>query len=108
MLMRLLAPLVATIVIELGVLLCLGERRRKVLLGSVVINVPLNLYAIYVDYGPTTVIVGEMLVMVVEELWYAWLIRDWRQAFLYSLLCNAVSYLTGLLFQMLMIYFTSY
>ena len=103
MLMRLLAPLVATIVIELGVLLCLGERRRKVLLGSVVINVltnvPLNLYAIYVDYG---------LVMVVEELWYAWLIRDWRQAFLYSLLCNAVSYLTGLLFQMLMIYFTSY
>ena len=51
--MRLLWPLVATIVIELGVLLFLGERRRKVLYGSVVMsvltNVPLNLYAINVS-----------------------------------------------------------
>ena len=112
MMMRLLWPLVATIVIELGVLLFLGERRRKVLYGSVVINVltnvPLNLYALNVSNGPSTVIVGELLVIVIEMLWYRWLVKDWRQAFIYSLLCNAVSYLTGLLLQMIFIYLTSY
>ena len=100
MLIRLLVPLVATIAIELAVLLFLGERRPKVLYGSVVINVltnvPLNLYALYVGNGLSTVIVGE------------WLVKDWRQAFVYSVLCNAVSYLTGLLFELLYIQLTSY
>ena len=100
MLMRLLAPLVATIVIELGVLLCLGERRRKVLLGSVVINVltnvPLNLYAVYeTPEGWGTVVAGEALVVVAEALCYRWLLADWRQAWIYSLLCNAISFLAG-------------
>ena len=53
MLKMLLVPLVATIVIEWGVLLLLGERRRRVLLASVAINVltnvPLNLFALCVD-----------------------------------------------------------
>lgn len=105
----LLIPLIGTIVIELGVLLLMGERRRKVLYGSVVINVltnvPLNLYALYEDKWLLTVVAGETTVVVVETLWYAWLVRNWRQAWVYSLLCNAISFLTGLLLELLYLCF---
>lgn len=98
--MRLLGPLVATIVIELGVLLFMGERHRKVLYGSVAMNVltnvPLNLYAVYeTPEGWGTVLAGEALVVVAEALCYRWLLADWRQAWIYSLLCNAISFLAG-------------
>ena len=102
MLKMLLWPLVATIVIELGVLLFMRERRRKVLYGSVVMNVltnvPLNLYAFYVADGWNTVIVGEALVVLVEALCYKRLVGEWQMAWIYSLLCNAISFLTGELF----------
>lgn len=105
MIMRLLWPLVVTIVIEWCMLLYLGERRRKVLWGSVVVNVltnvPLNLFAVYVSSGWTTVVIGELLVVLIEALWYAWLVNDWHQSLVYSVLCNAVSFLTGLLFQLI-------
>lgn len=105
MIMRLLWPLVATIIIEWGMLLYLGERRKNVLWGSVVVNiltnVPLNLFAVYVISGWTTVVVGELIVVLVEALWYVWLVKDWHQALVYSVLCNAVSFLAGLLFQMI-------
>ena len=110
MVTRLLVPLVATIVIEWGVLLFLGERRRKVLYGSVVINVltnvPLNLYAVCVSNGLSTAVVGELLVVVVEALCYRWLVDEWRQAWIYSLLCNSISFLTGELFVLISLLFT--
>ncbi len=110
MILRLALPLLATIVIELGVLLFLGERRRKVLWGSVVMNVvtnvPLNLYAVSVSDGWPTVVVGETLVVLVEWLCYWWFIRRWGQALVYSLLCNAISFLTGELF--MLIYYCFY
>jgi hypothetical protein len=110
MLKMLLWPLLATIVIELGVLLFLGERRRKVLYGSVVMNVlsnvPLNLYAICVSDGWSTLIVGEALVVLAETLCYRWLLGEWRQAWIYSLLCNAISFLTGELFVLISLLFT--
>lgn len=110
MLKMLLWPLVATIVIELGVLLFLSERRRKVLYGSVVMNVltnvPLNLYAVYVSDGWSTLIVGEALVVLIEALYYRWLVGEWRQAWIYSLLCNAISFLTGELFVLISLFFT--
>ena len=110
---RLLVPLVATIVIEWGVLLFLGERRRKVLYGSVVMNVltnvPLNLYAVYVEFqGWSALIAGELLVVLVEALGYRMLLGDWRQAGIYSLLCNAISFLTGELLVLIILLFTSY
>ena len=100
MLRMLMLPLAATIVIELGVLLFIGERRRRVLLASVAINVltnvPLNLYAVYeTPEGWGTVVAGEALVVVAEALCYRWLLADWRQAWIYSLLCNAISFLAG-------------
>ena len=102
--MRLLWPLLATIVIELGVLLFLGERRRKVM--NVLTNVPLNLYAINVSDGWSTLIVGEALVVLTEALCYRWLVGEWRQAWIYSLLCNAISFLTGELFVLISLLFT--
>ena len=110
MLKMLLGPLVATIVIELGVLLFVGERRRKVLYGSVAMNVltnvPLNLYAIYMGDVWNTLIVGEILVILTEALCYKRLVGEWRQAWIYSLLCNAISFLTGELFVLISLLFT--
>ena len=108
----LLVPLVATIVIELGVLLFLGERRRRVLIGSVpmnvLTNVPLNLYAIYVSDGWNTLIVGEALVVLIEALCYKKLVGEWQIAWIYSLLCNAISFLTGELFVLIFLLFNTY
>lgn len=111
MMMRLLGPLVATIVIELGVLLFVDERRRKVLYGSVAMNVltnvPLNLYAFYMGDVWNTLIVGEILVVLIEALCYRRLVGEWQQAWIYSLLCNAISFLTGELFVLIFYLFTS-
>ena len=113
MVQMLLVPLLATIVIEWGVLLFIGERRRNVLLASVVMNVltnvPLNLYAVYVEFqGWSALIAGELLVVLVEALGYRMLLGDWRQAGIYSLLCNAISFLTGELLVLIILLFTSY
>ena len=109
MLKVLLMPLVATIVIELGVLLFLGERRRLVLIGSVVMNVltnvPLNLFAFYVSDGWETLIVGEALVVLVEALCFKRLGCEWQMAWIYSLLCNAISFLFGELFVLIYLLF---
>ena len=100
---QLLLSLTLTILIELGVLWLLMERRRKVLVLSVVINVltnvPLNLAVIHLGYSTKTVLIGELIVFIVEALWYLLFIKDIRKASIYSLLCNAVSFLIGLLGQ---------
>lgn len=98
---QLLIALTLTVLIELGVLWLLMERRGKVLALSVVINVltnvPLNLYVMHVDYSTKVVVIGELLVFIVEALCYLILIRDIKKAVVYSFLCNAVSFLSGLL-----------
>ena len=105
----LLLALVSTILIEFVVLLLMRERRRLVLGSSVVINIltniPLNLFAIYVDSSLMTVILGELLVILVEALCYWALLRNLSRAFIYSVLCNAISFLTGLLVQLLIVLF---
>ena len=100
---QLILSLTLTILIELGVLWLLMERRRKVLALSVVINVltnvPLNLAVMHVGYSTKSVLIGELIIFIVEALWYLIFIKDLRKAFIYSLLCNAVSFLIGLLGQ---------
>lgn len=97
--------LVPTILIEYGVLVFLRERRRKVLWASVVVNIltniPLNLYFISHPGGLTAVCIAETLVVLIEALWYYWFVRHLSQAFVYSFLCNAISFLTGLSAQLL-------
>ena len=101
----LLLALVPTILIELGVLLLLREKRKKVLWSSVIINVftnvPLNLYVTFVDESFTTILLAELLIILVEAAWYSLFVRRLSQAFIYSALCNAISFLTGLLFVLL-------
>ena len=105
----LLRALVLTILIEFVVLLLLRERSWLVLGASVVINIltniPLNLFVLYIDGSWMTVALGELLVVVVEALWYLLFIRDLSCAFSYSVLCNAISFLTGLLAELLVVLF---
>jgi len=106
--LKLLYTLVPTILIELGVLLILAEKRKKVLWASVIINiltnVPLNLYLRLVHNSWTEIVIGELTVLIVETIWYFLFLREWKKAFVYSLLCNAISFLVGILFQMIVIY----
>ena len=108
----LLLTLVPTILIELVGLLLLRERHRLVLGSSVIINIltniPLNLYVVYIDSSMMTIVIGELLVIVVEALWYYLFLRVLSRAFIYSFLCNAISFLTGLLVQLLIVFFQSY
>lgn len=105
----LLLALISTILIEFVVLLLLRERRKWVLGSSAVINIltniPLNLYVIYIDSSVMTIILGELLVVVVETLWYFLFIHNPSRAFVYSSLCNAISFLTGLLAELLIAFF---
>ena len=101
--MYLLEPLILTILIELGVLyLLLGEKRKKVLWASVIVNcltnVPLN-YVLQSNnwFGTREILIGELLVLIVETLWYFIFVKKWSQAFVYAFLCNAISFLIGLL-----------
>jgi hypothetical protein len=109
MMVILIMPLVLTILIELGVLLLMGERQRRILWLSVVVNVltnvPLNLSLFYLEADDMTVIVGELVVVVVEALWYYAFLRKWKKALIYSVLCNAISFLSGLLFLLLLLTF---
>ena len=98
----LLTTLVPTILIELGVLWFLKERRKKVFLSSIVVNVltnvPLNLLVNHLDGGWGFILGGEVVVFIVEALWYFYFTRSIKQALIYSFLCNAISFLIGLLF----------
>ncbi len=112
MVLNLLYALLPTIVIELAVLWLLGERRRKVLWASVIVNVltnvPLNLYLRCVHNSWTEILVGELIVLVVETLWYFLFVKKWKMAFVYSLLCNAISFLIGVLYQLIIIFIKFY
>ena len=95
------AALLATIVLEWGVLLLMGERRRRVWWAAVVLNVltnvPLNLFVMAVDGRWPTILLGESLVVLVEWMGYGLVVRRWSPALVYSVLCNAVSFLVGVL-----------
>ena len=101
---RLFLTLVPTIAIELAVLWMLRERRADVLWSSVVVNIltniPLNLFVIYISGSWMALLIGELLVLLVETLWYRYFVGEWRRAFAYSALCNAISFLIGLLVQL--------
>ena len=106
MLMTILPPLVATILIEYGVLRFLRERSRRVLWSSVVVNiltnVPLNLMVVDYDFDWGVILLGELIVILVETLWYYFFVKAWGRATVYGFLCNAISFLSGVLFLMIL------
>ena len=100
-----LAALLLTICVELGMLQLMGETRRKVYVGSVILNIltniPLNLILFAVGSTIGSLLTGELLVLVLEAVGYYILIHNWKQAFIYSLLCNVTSFLVGVLIQLM-------
>ena len=107
----LLLALISTVLIEFVVLVLLRERSRVVLGSSVFVNIltniPLNLYVIYIDNSVLTIVLGELIVVVVEALCYFFFLRNISRAFIYSSLCNSISFLIGVLAQLLIVYFQS-
>ena len=101
---RLLLMLVSTVIIEVAVLWMLRERRADVLASSIVVNIltniPLNIFLVYVSGTWTAVLIGEVLVLLAETLWYRYFVGEWHRAFVYSFLCNAISFLVGVLVQL--------
>lgn len=68
----LLIALVITILVEIAVLLLMGEKRRKVIIASAVINiitnVPLNIVMLHVGISVPSVVIGETVVVIVGSL----------------------------------------
>ena len=98
-------PLTATILIEALVLLFIRERRWTVLAMSLVMNiltnVPLNLLALSLPALQTSLPLqfgAEFVVVVLETTLYFVVLHNARQALSYAILCNAVSYLCGILY----------
>lgn len=97
-----LIALLATIAIEAAVIWwLLGDRRKKVVLSSVVVNiitnVPLNIVLQHTDQTFTAIAIGEAVVFLVETLWYCLFLRDIKRAAVYSFLCNGISFAVGVL-----------
>lgn len=101
----LLYPLVGTIIIEALVLFALREKRWQVLAASVAMNVltnvPLNLSVCTIpalrDSLPAHLVL-EVVVLLVEAALFYLVTRERRTAWLYALLCNTLSYLSGVVF----------
>lgn len=103
-----LTALLLTIAIEVGMLMLMGEKRQKVLMGAVGVNIltniPLNWFLLTYGNSMERLIVGELLVLVTEALWYFCFVRQWQRAAIYSLICNATSFLVGILIQIIIFY----
>ena len=101
---ELLVPLMATILLESLLLLCIHEHRWQVLATSVglniLTNVPLNAFVMtYRITSPLYLIGLECIVVAVEFMGYWFVLHDRFRAFKYSFLCNSFSALVGFLFQ---------
>ena len=98
----LLSALLLTIAIEWIVLRVMGEESRKILLYSMLINtatnLPLNIFV--AQAALSTQLTAELLIVLIEALLYCIVIKDIRKSFIYSTLCNATSYLTGILIEL--------
>lgn len=100
-------PLVATIIIEFIVLRLLKENNKKVLLSSVIINtltnLPLNLF---VPKDMVSIGIAEVTIVEIEAIWYYLFVKDIKKSFIYSTLCNTISFFTGLLIDIAVYLFT--
>ena len=98
MIYRYIAPLILTILIELLVLKLLGEKEKKILVSSLIVNAltnPAINYFIADNYTIFNVAVGEIVVVTIEMIWYYFFGKTIKDALIYSALCNVVSYFAG-------------
>lgn len=101
----LLTPLLATILIEGIMLVYMREKAWRVLVACVVMNVltnvPLNIIVSSSGVSWPGVIGLESLVVIMEYFIYRGVRLDRRTALTYSVVCNATSFLAGLIFQII-------
>ncbi len=99
-----------TCVIELLVLLILKEKNKKILFGSLVINlitnVPLNLFINNYHFETLlnyfVLIIGlELLIITIEGLLYYLIDRNINKSIKYAITLNVTSYLIGLILSLL-------
>jgi len=98
MIYRYIAPLILTMLIELLVLKLLGEKEKKILVSSLIVNAltnPAINYFIADNYTIFNVAVGEIVVVMIEMIWYYFFGKSFKDALIYSALCNAVSFFAG-------------
>ena len=98
MIYRYIAPLILTILIEFLVLKLLGEKSKKILVSSLIVNTltnPVINFFIAENYTIFNVAAGEVIVVLIEIIWYYVLGKPFKDALIYSALCNAVSYFSG-------------
>ena len=69
---------------------------------NILTNVPLNLLVVDNDYDWGVILIGEAVVILVETLWYYFFVKAWGRATVYGFLCNAISFLSGVLFLMIL------
>lgn len=104
--LRIWLPLAGTIPAECAMLAVMGERRGNVYVASVLMNVVTNVslnVCLAFSYHSTwtDVAIGEVVVLVVETVWFWCVLRQWKKAAVYSFLCNAASFLFGLILNIL-------
>ncbi|MDE6241666.1 MAG: hypothetical protein K2M08_04490 [Anaeroplasmataceae bacterium] len=101
-------PLILTLLIETIALVILKERRKRVYLLSigmnVVTNISLNLIGYYANIEKIwvyvlMVIILEAVIWILEGLGYYLEIKEKRKAILYTLVCNGMSFFIGIILQ---------
>lgn len=96
------SALLLTVIIEYGLLRLMGEKRRKVLYGSMAINaltnLPLNIFA--AQAALSTQLTAEAIIIAIEAALYYTAIKEIRKSLVYSTLCNVTSFLTGVLIEL--------
>ena len=53
--------------------------------------------------GMPVILLLEGIVMAIEAAWYYLFVKDLRQAAIYSVLCNAISFLIGILIESILV-----
>lgn len=97
--LNIIIPLVLTIIVEFFVLVLLGEVCNKILFSSVCVNILTNptLNIILADSELNDVVFGEIIVFVVEGIWYVCFGKKIEEALIYSGLCNTISFFSGIM-----------
>lgn len=96
------SALLLTIIIEWIALRVMGENSKKILLYSVLINtatnLPLNIFV--AEEALSTQLTAELLIILIEAILYYIIINDIKKSFVYSTLCNTISYTTGIIIEL--------
>ena len=106
-------PLILTLVIETFILVTLGVRKWSIYLLSIgmniITNVSINCFGYYSNISNAWLFCGivialETVVWLIEGMGYNLILHNKKSALHYTLLCNAGSFILGLLFQAILIF----